>query len=72
MGNYFEQLKDELTTINDLSTKEGAVGFFGQEVLRFHSIAGTILENFKADKNAPVDERYITHVLARSLMENYF
>ena len=72
MGSYFEQLKAELSTIEVLSKKAGAIGFFGQEALRFYSMAGTILESFKADKSATVDERYITHVLARSLMENYF
>lgn len=72
MANHFELLKTELSAIKDLSAKGGAIGFFGQEALRFHSIAGTVLENFKADKSAGVDERYITHILARSLMENYF
>lgn len=72
MGQYFDQLKSNLDNIKTLSTHDGAIGFFAQEVLRFHSIAGTILENFQADKSSSVDERYITHILARSLMENYF
>jgi len=72
MVNYFDFFKSELPTIKTVSSRGGANGFFGQEALRFHSMAGTLLESFKADKSASVDERYITHVLARSLMENYF
>lgn len=72
MTNHFDLLKKELPTIQSVSSSGGVNGFFGQEVLRFHSIAGTLLENFKTDKNASINERYITHVLGRSLMENYF
>jgi len=45
--------------------------FYIQEVLRFHSIAGTIDQSFKNVKSS-VDERIITHILIRSLIENYF
>ncbi len=72
MGQYFDQLKINLKEINQLSSKGGAIGFFAQEALRFHSIAGTILENFKSDMSTCVDERYITHILSRSIIENYF
>ena len=72
MSNHFEQLKNELSAIKILSASGGMNGFFGQEALRFRSVAGTLLKNFTTDKNASVDERYITHILARSLMENYF
>ncbi|WP_010604790.1 hypothetical protein [Pseudoalteromonas maricaloris] len=72
MSQYFKQLQSELEQFKQLSTSNGAIGFFAQEVLRFHSVAGTILSSFKADKTAGVDERYITHILSRSLMENYF
>lgn len=68
----FDQLKSELTTIQRLAAGNGANGFFGQEVLRFHSIAGTLIENFNLTKTSSVDERYITHILSRSLLENYF
>jgi len=61
MTNHFDLLKKELPTIQSVSSSGGVNGFFGQEVLRFHSIAGTLLENFKTDKNASVDERYITN-----------
>lgn len=73
MSTYFEQLESELTTIKALSSKGGATGFFAQEVLRFHSIAGSLLNSpFKLDETSTVDERNLTHVLSRSLLENYF
>ncbi len=72
MSNHFEQLKNELSAIKILSASGGMNGFFGQEALRFRSVSGTLLKNFTTDKNASVDERYLTHILARSLMENYF
>ncbi|QUN05099.1 hypothetical protein KDN34_12865 [Shewanella yunxiaonensis] len=72
MSQYFDQLKSNLEELKLLSAKDGAIGFFSQEALRFHSVAGTILSSFKADTSASVDERYITHILSRSLMENYF
>lgn len=72
--NYFKQLKDELETYQSLSSKRGHLGFFGQEVLRFHSIAGTLTENvdFCLDDSASIEERHFTHILVRSLLENYF
>lgn len=72
MSNHFELLRNELTTIESISSKGGANGFFGQEVLRFYSIAGTMLSNFGCSKNLQeINVRYITHILARSLIENY-
>ena len=72
MPDHFKILKDELPIIETLATTSGVNGFFGQEVLRFHSIAGTLLKNFNCGENADIKERYITHILARSLIENYF
>src|ERR1035438_6167328 len=43
MPNYFEQLKAERSVIEQLAQGSGANGFFAQEVLRFYSIAGTLL-----------------------------
>lgn len=72
MLNYFGRIKNELTTIESLSSNGGVNGFFGQEVLRFYSIAGTMLTNFDCSKNSQqINARYITHILARSLIENY-
>lgn len=74
MTGYFEQLKNNLETYRSLSSRGGHVGFFGQEVLRFHSIAGTLVEgcDFRLDESASNDERYFTHILVRSLLENCF
>jgi len=73
MPDHFKILKDELPTIEKVATIGGVNGFFGQEVLRFYSIAGTMLTNFDCSKNSQdINARYITHILARSLMENYF
>lgn len=49
----------------------GPIGFLGQEALRFHSIAGTLKENGMV-ANASVDERFISHILVRSLIESFF
>lgn len=72
--SFFQQLKSELEACRILSSKSGHLGFFGQEVLRFHSIAGTLVEgcDFRLDESASNDERYFTHILVRSLLENYF
>ena len=74
MMTEFEKLKAELPAFTTLSKMSGANGFLGQEALRFYSIAGTLFEvdEFKLDETATIDERYITHVLSRSLLENYF
>lgn len=74
MMTEFEKLKAELTTLKTLAQSGGANGFFAQEALRFYSVAGTLLEvdGFKLDETATNDERYITHILSRSLLENYF
>lgn len=74
MSSYFKQLKAELETFRSLSSMSGYVGFFGQEVLRFHSIAGTLVEGgaFLLNESPSSDERYFTHILVRSLLENHF
>lgn len=69
--DHFALLKSELPTFQKLGDMTGALRHFGQEVMRFHSIAGTLLENMKLDKSS-VDERYITHILARSVIEGFF
>jgi hypothetical protein len=73
MPSQFEQLIAEQPTLAKLSQGSGAESFFAQEALRFISIAGTLLENgFLLDGNSSADGRHLTHVLARSLLENYF
>lgn len=70
--NYFKLLNEQLIVAIELSKQKNAKGFLGQEILRFNSIAGTLIDSFKLDSNASIDERYITHPLIRSLLENYF
>lgn len=76
--NYFKLLNEQLSSAEELSKQKDAKGFLGQEILRFHSIAGTLLDNvkpdgqFSLDDSASVDERYITQPLIRSILENYF
>lgn len=70
--DYLSKLESKLQTIKALSVVTGVNGFFGQEALRFYSITGTLINIFNLTKSASVDERYITHILARSLFENYF
>lgn len=69
--DHFAILKDELPTFSKLGSMTGALCHFGQEVMRFHSIAGTLLENMDLDQDS-VNERYITHILARSVIEGFF
>lgn len=74
MTIYIKQLEGELGTIRRISHTGGAIGYFGQELLRFRSMAGTLLQidGFKLDETSSVDERYLTHVLSRSLLEPFF
>ena len=75
MSTYFEKLEAEIPTLEKLkqNANADASGFFIQEVIRFYSIAGTLLKNrFTLDPTASVNDRYLTHILTRSLLENYF
>lgn len=69
--DHFQILKSKLSHFSELSEKPGPIGFLGQEALRFHSIAGTLKENGMV-ANASDDERFISHILVRSLIENFF
>jgi len=70
--NHFETLEKEIETIKKLSTGVGPNSFYAQEVLRFYSIAGTLFKNFDLENLSSADERYFSHILSRSLLENYF
>ena len=72
MTDHFSLLSQELDTLRTLSTGSGSSAFFAQEALRFYSIAGTLKDNFTLDETAKIEERNITHILFRSLLENYF
>lgn len=74
MNQHFENLKSKKDIILEKSKTDGVQGFISQEILRFISIAGTLtsVPDFKLDENSSIDERYITHILTRSLLENFF
>ncbi|XOQ09888.1 MAG: DUF5677 domain-containing protein [Serratia liquefaciens] len=73
MSTNFYTLESEMPKIKKLQQKADASGFFIQEVLRFYSLAGTMLNsNIQLNTTCNVDERYLTHVLSRSLLEPFF
>ncbi|WP_047217280.1 MULTISPECIES: hypothetical protein [Delftia] len=69
--DHFELLNSEIARFDAISGSAGPIGLLGQEALRFRSIAGTLKANGMLD-NSSVDQRYITHILARSLIESFF
>jgi hypothetical protein len=71
MPTDYEILSAELPHIKQHIPTNGAESFFISEVLRFNSIAGTVLASFP-DAQQNIDSRIITHILVRSLFENYF
>ena len=72
MPDHFGQLEQELSALRVLGVHSGPAGFFAQEALRFYSIAGTLKSSFKLGETAETHERNITHILFRSILENYF
>ncbi|MDR7070964.1 hypothetical protein J2X02_003838 [Pseudoxanthomonas japonensis] len=69
--DHFKLLNREIARFDAVSGIPGPIGLLGQEALRFRSIAGTLKANGMLD-NSSVDQRYITHILARSLIESFF
>ena len=66
-----ELLSIELPAITQHVPKHDADRFFMEEVLRFNSIAGTVVQSFPAGIGNS-DSRSLTHILSRSLLESYF
>ena len=66
----FDKFEKFLQGINGENLKRSVELYTYQEMLRFRSIAGTILENFKNVENC-IGERNITHPLMRSLLEGW-
>ena len=69
--DHFEILKTELPNLQKLVETPGPIAFFAQECMRFYSVAGSLRETFPLT-NATAEERYITHILGRSLLEGFF
>ena len=71
MGQYFQQLQAEIPKIEAYIPQNPRDSYFRQEVLRFYSIAGTVEQSFK-NVAININERMMTHILVRPLIENYF
>jgi len=71
MAQYFQQLQAEIPQIKAKVPRHQRDAFFIQEFLRFHSVAGTIEQSFK-NIRTNIDERIMSHILIRPLIENYF
>lgn len=69
--DHFELLKEELPHLQKLADTLGPIAFLAQECMRFYSVAGSLRETFPLT-NATAEERYITHILGRSLLEGFF
>ncbi|EJU9689824.1 hypothetical protein V9J77_003368 [Vibrio cholerae] len=69
--DHFELLKQQLEVLKGLSDRTDEIGYFAEEALRFYSIAGT-LKDSDLLKNKSAEERQISHILGRSLLEGYF
>jgi hypothetical protein len=69
-GN-FKKLSDLLPTFRAASFKEDHKNFAVDEFMRFHSVGDTVLVSFP-NTTTSVDERIITHILLRSILENFF
>jgi len=66
--DQFALLENRLATLQQLAEKIGPVGCFGQEALRFYSIARA-LKASSALANSSRAERQINHALGRTLFE---
>lgn len=71
LSGNFDLFEKEIASIQTHKTTIDCEKFALNEFLRFYSIAGSILENFK-DVETNIDQRIFTHILLRSLLENYF
>lgn len=71
MSQSFDKLKKLLPELKQSTPSTDHEKFYKDEVLRFYSIGGTIEASFKNIENC-IDERIISHILIRSVIENFF
>ena len=71
MGLHFDQLHKEIASIKAHTGRDALDEYIIQEFLRFHSLGGSIIATFQ-QAGTNVDQRIISHVLIRSLIENFF
>ena len=69
--DHFKLLEAELPRLQELAEEPGSIAFLAQECMRFYSLAGSLKETFSLT-NTTAEERYITHILGRSLLEGFF
>lgn len=67
----FSNFQTQIPIMQKHISKSDCESFAIDEFQRFHSIAGTVVASFKNVKTS-LDERRITHILMRSLLESYF
>lgn len=69
----FTSLEAQRSTILGYTQKHDDTGFFLQEAIRFLAVGGSLRSpGMNLSHTATVDERYLTHPLLRTLLENYF
>jgi len=71
MGQHFQILHGEIPNFKAYAPRHARDAFFIQEVLRFRSVAGTMEQSFP-NVLTSIDERTMSHIWLRSLIENYF
>ena len=71
MSQEFDTLKNLAAEIQNLAPIADHDKFFKEEALRFISIGGTIEASFP-NVDTSIDERIISHILVRSVIENFF
>ena len=71
MDDDFKILESEIKTLEKISGFPREIGYFAQEAMRFYTVAASLRETF-ALNNSSIEERQITHILTRSLLEGYF
>ena len=69
--DHFKLLEAELPRLQELAEEPGSIAFLAQECMRFYSLADLLKETFSLT-NTTAEERYITHILGRSLLEGFF
>ena len=71
MSQSFDKLIALVPELRQFAPATDDAKFYKDEALRFHSIARTVETSFKNIATC-VDERIISHILLRSVIENFF
>ena len=71
MSHSFKELENLIPKVRSFNPSISYKTFLKQEILRFYSISGTLKANF-SNIETNVDERIFSHILIRSIIENFF